>query len=69
MAERKKEYTTVNAVVVHSTGMALKLWFEETEREVWVPRSVVEDGFDVDDDDETQDLHIETWWCAKEGID
>lgn len=66
----KKEYTTINAAPVSATDKAVLFAFSNNSLlQQWVPRSVIEDGDDVEESEEEDDYHIETWFAKKEGLD
>lgn len=58
--------------VVGATAKALKVRIPEGKRvrEVWVPRSVIDDASEVFDADENAvgTLIVEDWWAEKEGL-
>jgi len=58
--------------VVGATAKALKVRIpgKSTAREVWVPRSVIDDDSEVFDADENAEgtLVVADWWAEKEGL-
>lgn len=43
-------------------------WCTEDDVERWIPRSQIEGGENVEDDEERTTLRIKGWFCDKEGI-
>lgn len=53
------------AEVLHETEMAVLC--EVDGDEVWIPRSVIEDGEDLETGD-TGDIEVAEWFAIKEGL-
>ncbi len=64
---RDKSYDTVHCDVIKTTEKAVLVFEEDNERELWIPRSVIEDGESVEEDEDL-DLNVESWFCEKEGL-
>lgn len=59
--------TTNLAVLVRIEGRRDPISGRSSSREVWIPRSVLEDGNDVLSGD--KDLWVKEWFAVKEGLD
>lgn len=62
----KKSYETLSGDITKVTMKAI-LFFGDWGQEVWIPLSVIEDGEDLEEEDNA-DIHVETWWLKKEGL-
>lgn len=65
----KKSYGAVSGDVVHTTDKAILIATDDqgSLKQFWIPRSVIEDGEEVEEG-EALDIHVETWWLEKEGL-
>lgn len=58
------EYTEIDFEFVHETDDAVRI--NDGNKEDWVPKSCIEDGFDIDYETETT-LNMAVWFAEKEG--
>ncbi len=61
------DYDSVRATVIKTTDKAVL--FDFSGQEMWVPRSVIEEGEGIEDIDSfhgEQIFEIQTWFCEKE---
>lgn len=61
-----KEYNFLVGVVKRTTPRAI-LFLHGSLEEHWIPRSVIENGDDVEEGSCT--IEVEQWFCEKEGIE
>jgi hypothetical protein len=61
-------FVTLDGVdqVIRTSGKAVLVRFDDL-REVWIPRSVREDGADLGEGD--TDIVVAEWFAEKEGLD
>jgi hypothetical protein len=62
------KYTLITGDVLATTDKAVLVGVEAIKGSVWIPRQVIEDGDSVEACDGC-DLHIETWYVARENLE
>lgn len=72
----RSSYEAVSGAVMHMTDKAILLRIdgqfqktadgERVPRELWVPRSVIEDGDSIKPDD--MDFHVRSWFAEQEDL-
>lgn len=61
-------YELIFAELIASTDRAILISPENSEEELWVPRSVIECGETITDESYESELYIKTWFCQKQGL-
>lgn len=64
--QSKREEKTVAGVVTRLTDKAVLYKLREQDRVVWIPRSQIQEGENVQLDDE--DLQVSSWFIEKEAL-
>ncbi len=62
-------YIVITGIVTAVTDKAVMLQMDDSpnaDNDVWVPRSVINEGRDVEFED--TDLEVAEWFCDKEGL-
>jgi len=66
MIDSKWDYEVVSGIITNCTDKALLIDFGYEE--LWVPRSVILDGFSYCEFSEDNEFEIADWFCEKEGL-
>lgn len=65
----EKQYNIVSGTIAKTTAKAILVGIGLHD-EHWIPRSVIEDGSEINENDigEDLDLLVESWFVDKEGL-
>lgn len=65
-----KEYDEISGTIAEVTDKAILVDIKGTRGEHWIPRSVIEDGDEINENDIGEDLEfmVESWFVDKEGL-
>ncbi len=67
MGDRRCVHVDVTRIL-KETELAFLLLLEN-EKEVWVPKSVIQDADDYDEGDENATVSIHEWWAEKNNVE
>lgn len=57
-----------DCIAEQETAKALRVWIEDLEEHIWVPKSVIHDDSEVYKDGTTGELVVLEWWASKKGL-
>lgn len=68
--DKEKEYDEVSGTLEHVTRKAILISTRDPSSKHWIPRLVIEDGDQYQEDDIGEDLEfmVESWFVDQEGL-
>lgn len=66
MSSSGNEFVEFNGTVKKATDKAILFTMEDSKQEVWIPRSVIEDGDELEEDEIDQTIFVKEWFADRE---